>query len=692
MSEENSQNNSCTLQRFYEGMRNIDPTLIKKQSFQQGEIYVFMKSVTITPQLLTRACGNEDDNTLINSLIVESNQILTLGYRNVNNNFTITVDFSNDVKVVLFNGATLIIFKENILINNGELIVINSSLCLESNHNAKFVNNGTVELRNSQLFGTGILINNNQFKATGYSKVFLGRLKESLKVEDETQLALSNDDSFLYDFGQNSTKFINAGELLVSGYSLFDLYGFFVNGKSDLSESFIIDTILIEDNKISDYRPFSTIFIKSNSKFLFTIGESSTVDGFVNDTNGLIISENNTYLRFNISSDINAELLRRKNVINRGIMILNGESYFISVNFENYCVLKNTIHNISNYVTNGVTFGNNFNYSKIIFLNNRCDFVPSIKNIGNRSLIQISSTSSLHVFGYNFINQGTIGIGISKDNIGLCDEKHKVSLDLNVDNNENIIINDEDNIRLIDTINEIKINGEFLYGFMETNNCLNTTFKNWGNIYSFLKSRVIIGYNSSSVINGKRQVMMFNYGLIRNWGYLKICRFSEIINLPSFPFNDNCKLYGIINGSNINIRPCISNCQTICRIEPDNSIECAVNLNAILIVARPIPSVTNNVFTGGFIKSENKIFPDCSTVKNLTNGVIITWFGYEELDDSLGQCTIVYGIDDKNLKTTSSGKIVPLPYPNNFDKWPKSCLSKFLEDQSLSFNFDFKLS
>ena len=704
----------CDIHTFYEGMRNIDPNLIKKQSIQQGEIFVFMKSITITKCLLNKVinslCGSScheiDEKKECDKLIVSSNQILTLGYANLRINNSITVTISSDINFVLYNGATQIIFGENIFINNGTFQIISSNLCLESKNEAKFINNGIINFKNSQFFGTGLIINNNEFIVSAYTKIYLGRVKNKTNTSDEenrmlTTNDLDEDEKCIYDFGEDSTKFINTGKLTISGYSLFDLQGYFINGNSDLASVFIeetnvCNTKLIEFDRNSK-QPCSTVFIKTNSKFLFTIGDSCT-DTFINDSNGLIISEANTYLRFRTNKNTDADQLKNKIISNKGTLVINGEAYFISINLENYRTIKNTIHNITSYIKNGIKFGTNFNYSKIYFINTRCDYVPELKNIGNLSIIEIAATCILHIFGYSFLNQGILAIGISKDTIGYCDRENNdfTGLEINLDESEELIIEDQNNKNLLKVIDDIKINGEFFYGFSEPNNCINVMFKNWGNIYCFYKSRVIIGYNSSSVINGKRQVILFNYGLIRNWGYLKVCRFSEIINLPSFPFNPDCKLYGIINGSSVSLKPGFLS-YVKCKKDSesaDNDLS-IVNgnclLNAIVIITRPIASIVTNVYTGGFIKSENRIFSNCSVFKNLSSGVIITWFGYEE-DTVTGECDIIYGIDDKNLKDSNVGKLVPISYPKDLNKWPKICLTKFLEDQSISFNFDFKIS
>ena len=54
-------------------------------------------------------------------------------------------------------------------------------------------------------------------------------------------------------------------------------------------------------------------------------------------------------------------------------------------------------------------------------------------------------------------------------------------------------------------------------------------------------------------------------------------------------------------------------------------------------------------------------------------------------------CNIINGINDKDIKESNSGKLVNLPYPQKLENWPQKCLSKFLEEQSFSFNFDFKI-
>ena len=682
----NSINSGCNISKFYEGMKNIDPHLLKKQTFQQGEIYVFMKSIIIDCYLLNSACEtllkDGSDECDYNKLIIDSNQILTLGYRNLKYNQSINITISSDLTVNFINGSTCIIFNENTIINNGLLSIYHSNFCLESNHQAKFINNNKIVLNNSQLFGTGMIINNNIFEIICYSKVYLGRLK---KNKEEKDLVLNEEnntiDSYLYDFGQHITKFINAGTLNISGYSLFDLLGYFINGVSDIC-NYLVDNCqskkLIEYNKKTQI--CSRIFIKSNSRFLFTGGDYYS-DSFINDCNGLIISETNTYFRVQSSNNSNNENLSKNSFVNKGNIIFNGEVYFISINIENYKTIKNTINTIKNYIENGIEFTESFNYSKIICVNNRDDFIPSFKNIGNKSLLEISPTCSLHIFGYHLINQGNIGIGISKNNVDDCNCEKGTDIEIVLSDTEELISDNIDNINLLNVIKDIKINGEFIFGFAELNNNFNIMFKNWGNIYVFSKSRFILGYNSSCVINGKRQVILFNYGLIRNWGYLKVCRFSEIINLPSFPFNPDCKLYGIINGSD-----------TCCLVDVKNkSVSPNCKFNSIVIVMRPIPNIQNNPYTGGFIKSENKIFSNCSVIKNFCSGVIISWYGYQE-DLANNDCEIVYGIKDENLKKSNSGKLIPLPYPDSLDKWPQKCLSKFIEHQSFSFDFDFKIS
>lgn len=676
----------CNICKLYEGLLNIDPHIIKRQTFQQGEIYVIMKSLVICQDLINKACSTcsdcpENNNQYFNKLIVDSNQILALGYRNIQYNHSITLTIPNNVELACINGGTIIIFNENTIINNGILSIFNSNMCLESNNDAKFLNNGIVDFKNSQLFGTGMIINNKEFNLSSYSKLYLGRLKKNIKLQDNQIALADNEDECLYDFGQNSTKFINSGTLTISGYSLFDLLGYFINGVNDVSSCFYEDMYcsrkLITNGNQSTNQQISSVFVKTNSKFLFTLGSSST-DTFSNEFNGLMVCENNTYIRFKLDNSLQVKNLERKKIINKGIMVLNGEIYFMGVNVENYSIIKNTIHNINGYIRNGVTFGNQYNYSKMIFLNNNSEYIPSFKNIGNKSLFEISATSTLHIFGYNVMNQGIMAIGISRDNIGDISENRVVELEVVLDNNEEIILEEPKNRQLIDVIEDVTVNGEFIYGFAELNNDANIMFKNWGSLYIFFKSRFITGYNSSSVVNNKRQVIFLNYGLLRNWGYLKVCRFSEIVNLPSFPFNPDSLNYGIINGSNI--RGDIIN----------NESRFNFNLSAILIITRPIPGIDNNPFTGGFIKSENRIFSNTSSVVNLSSGVIVTWFGYVE--DNEGECEVIYGISDTNVKAMNKGKIVPIAYPKDLNTWPKNCLSKFLEEQSLSFNFDFKIT
>lgn len=677
----------CNIAMFYDGMKNIDPHLIKKQTYQQGEIYVFMKSVLLTKELvncaISKLCHTECPSGDCSKLIVDSNQILTLGYKNIKSH-SINISIAEDLTLSFINGSTGIIFNDNVLVNNGIFSVYHSNFCLESNNEAKFVNNGKVYFNNSQMFGTGMIINNSLFTISCYSKFYLGRLKDS--VEKKITLSDSNneiDESYIYDFGQNSTKFINAGCLIISGYSLFDLLGYFINSISDITECF---TEISDCTSVVEYKKpkknISKIFIRSNSRFLFTVGRNYS-DSFINDSKGLIISENNTYIRFKTIDNCDSENLNKNLFTNKGNIIFNGETYFISICIENYKIIKNTVNTICNYVKNGLEFTKSFNYAKIVCVNNRENFIPTFKNIGNKSLLEISPTSTLHIFGYQFVNQGFIGIGISKNSISINDdtEDDNTIIDLELDEEEGIILDNENNIQLLKDIRDIKINGEFIFGFIETTSNINVMFKNWGNIYIFQKSRFILGFNSSCVINGKRQVILFNYGLIRNWGYLKVCRFSEIINLPSFPFNPDCKLYGIINGNKI--------C-TIINPDKENIICEECRYNAIIIVMRPIPNIQNNPFTGGFIKSENKIFSNCSVIRNLNSGVIISWYGYQE-DLVTGDCIIIYGIKDDNLKKANNGKLIPLPYPNSLENWPQKCLSKFIEQQSFSFDFDFKI-
>ena len=174
----------CNICDFYEGMKNIDPNILKKQTYQFGEIYVFMKSICIDKLLLNKVCklvtppcNNNECPPQIDKLIVDSNQILTIGYKNILCNHSVSVTISKDIGLCLTNGGSFILFKENILINNGCINVSNSNICLESCNEAKFINNGIIELKNSQFFGTGLIVNNNIFNLICYSKLYIGRIK-----------------------------------------------------------------------------------------------------------------------------------------------------------------------------------------------------------------------------------------------------------------------------------------------------------------------------------------------------------------------------------------------------------------------------------------------------------------------------------------------------------------------------------
>ena len=75
--------------------------------------------------------------------------------------------------------ATQIVFGENIFINNGNFRIVSSNVCLESKNQAKFINNKKIEFKNNQFFGSGMIINNNDFSVSAYSKLYLGRVKNT---------------------------------------------------------------------------------------------------------------------------------------------------------------------------------------------------------------------------------------------------------------------------------------------------------------------------------------------------------------------------------------------------------------------------------------------------------------------------------------------------------------------------------
>ena len=668
----------CNLACFYNGVQSIDQGLLRKYNFQGMEIYALLKSLNITQPFLSSVCSqattgvtpSEYQPPLPVKLIIDSNQMLAIGYSHIQLGFPIILSIFPGVEVVVRNGGKIVIFNDNSLVNYGEIFLDNAALILESENTSRLINNGCITLKTSFLVGKGVIFNSGRINISCYSKVSIGKEKgitsETVEETDSDmdllsfanltkQSPVSSKTVSTLDFAENYSRVINSGYFIMSSYSTFELEGSLLNGKGEVANCFMeqLNGYLPQDLHY-DPGAFSTqnalIQLSSNSRFTFTFG-NNLENEFMNDVGSFITFEMDTQVviqRLESSSSKNT-------IVNRGTLTLNGEATFKSVNLDNFYLVQNTYE-----VDSTSPGGFRFFYAKTLFTS---QLDPAkISNISKESCICVAPTCTFYVDGYNIVNYGSIIVG---------KRLHSVESPLIVPVSTILPgagVTTLASLAGAETLEcseqlfpamDLSRNATFVYGYITINpNLVPVTLKNFSRISIAPKSIVMIGKNSSLTNSGRPQATMLNQGTIFNHGLLQVNRNSEIVNRPC-PFNINNEEYSIINGG-----------------VP------SFNSNAVILIRKP----DNGLDTGGYIKTVSALLYNGGKVKNNSTGIIISWVGYErEVIDDCTTCILVYGLQ---ATVTGSGKTRIIPYPN-ISTWNQECLQEYLQQQAQGGSTDY---
>jgi hypothetical protein len=341
--------------------------------------------------------------------------------------------------------------------------------------------------------------------------------------------------------------------------------------------------------------------------------------------------------RINISSSKN-------NVVNKGTFTLNGETTFKGVNLENFKIVQSTYR-----VDSCSESGYLFYYGKILFTSG--GYIVKICNICKEASIRIAPTCYFCVDGCNFINYGRIIVG---QQINVLED-----ISTSLINSDNGV---EFSAKQVFAAKELSLNATFIYGYLTLNSDQNSIiFKNFSDLIIAPKSIAMIGKNSTRNSSGKPQVTMLNQGIIFNFGLLQVNRYTEIINRPC-PFQLNNEEFSIYNGG-----------------------FSSFNTNSVIVIRKP----NNSNISGGFVKSATASIYNGGKIRNTSNGLIISWVGYQKTidkdDESTVQCSLVYGLQST---VSGSGKMKIIPYPN-INSWDRDCLQQYLQQQSTNNTIEY---
>ncbi len=655
----------CNLACFYTGAQNIDPLLIKKYCYQGMEIYALIKSLNLTQPLLSSICqkyscnpdgsceGAQLELPMPSKLVIDCNQMLAIGYSHIRLGYPLVLSIFPGVEIVVRNGGKIVIFNDNSLINYGNIYLDNSCLILESDDTARLVNNGCITLKSSFMVGKGIIFNNGQLNVICYSKIVIGRNKAcNIETECDTELDINtrcdnkcqaNTQKALtcLDFIETYSRIINAGSIEINSYSNLELEGSFINGKNEIACCFFDQLCNLLPSDIS-YDPSqvcptqAVLQVTGNSKFTFIFGNNIETE-FLNDSSSTLCFDADTQAVICIESGYDS----KNTVVNRGTIVLNGETTFKGVNLENYSIIENTYR-----VDPGRESGYHFYYARTLFTANGVNV--KICNVCKEAVIRVAPTCYFCLDGYNCLNYGKIIVGQRIN-------QNSSATNVLPNGDSNVIISAE----LAFPANDLSLNATLIFGYLAPNtNNQSIVFKNFSDIVVAPKSVFMVGKNSTLNSVGRPQVNLLNQGLIFNFGLLQVNRNSEIVNRPC-PFNINNEEFSIYNGG-----------------------YSAFNTNSVIVIRKPN---AGNI-TGGFIKSVSALLYNGGKIRNSANGLIISWVGYDKIEQAdVTECALVYGLQ---ATVSGSGKIRILPYPN-INMWDRDCLQQYLEQQGNNFGVEY---
>jgi hypothetical protein len=650
--------NECSLSTFYNGFNAREPGVIKKYSYHGLEIYAILKSMAFTNPIIAYGCqrgswdANQQQSVMPSDdldeftydpkcLVIESNQMLAIGYSNLSNSVNIVLTVFPNVNIVVRNGGKLVVFNNNSLVNYGNWSIENSAVILESPHTASIINSGYIMLKNTCLVGKGTIYNNGTIKANCYSKIILGREKIDLNENTKEATAKPKQVASSYCADELGSKIINSGVISINSYSVFDLVGTLLNGSSDVNCCYLECP---DSNHQLDLPKQAVISVVGNSKFKYKFGGIQD-SRFVNEQDAILQFYRDTYSIFKVSdNDFNTNV-----IINRGTMTLNGESSFNSVNLENYHVFGNSCCKPSS--SDDPACDLEYNYAKILFTTSNDP--PFINNASRSSIIRIAPTCNLVVDGYSIDNYGKIIIGYFQS----CDSEDSACTQLETGE---CATNDCQNYCCPGNteLQTVAVNARFIYGFLSPSSAKSKIcFRNFYLLRICGKSIFDFGKNASIVDQGK-QVTLVNQGQIINLGFVQVNRNSEIINTPS-PFtlqNEDCSIQNGATGKGG-----------------------AINYASVIYIQKPIG---DDLDTGGTIQVNSAPFFAGSKVCNNPLGIIVDWVGYDSEDNY----KLVFGLDPGNIKNRG-GKVRWQPYPD-WVEWEIEAIKLYLIQQNSELSFD----
>lgn len=657
--------NECSLSTFYNGFNAKEPGVIKKYSYHGLEIYAILKSMALTNPIIAFSCqtgswdasqsGLQDpppEDDLADDityeprcLVIEPNQMLAIGYSNLPTTINIVLSVFPNVNVRVQNGGKLVIFNNNSLVNYGNWHFDNAALIMESPHTASIVNSGLISLKNTCLVGKGTIYNNGTLNAGCYSKIILGKEKieegeNSKEVSSQPKQVAST-----YCFDELTSKVINSGIFSLNSYSVFDLVGTFINGKTDVNCCYIQCP---DSNQELEFPPAAVTSIRGNSKFKYRFGNIPEAQ-FLNEENAILQFYRDTYSIFRQSDHSNATNL----VINRGTMTLNGESSFNDVNLENYHVFGNSCCRPATANGNsGTDTELSYNYAKILFTSVKTP--PFINNAGRSSVIRIAPTCNLVIDGYCVDNYGKFIVGYYQ-----TDESEDPNCNKAEEGDCSTTAGCEGYCCPGPTeLSTVAINARFLYGYLRPSSSREKIcFRNFYLIRICGKSVFDFGINASPIENNK-QVTLINQGQIANLGFIQVNQNSEIINTPS-PFTIQREECSIQNGS----------------ATPTSETEFA----SVIYLKRP---VNDDLDTGGMIRINSAPLFSGSKVCNNRLGLIVDWVAYDSEDNY----KLVFGLDPTDIRNRG-GKVRWQPYPN-WEEWEMEAIKLYLIQQNSDLTFD----
>lgn len=679
--------NECNISCFYAGIQAVDSQAIKRYTFQGMEIFALIKSVNLSQPFLSSVCAQCGTNAApgpISKITVDANQMLAIGYSHLESGFPIVLTLFPGVELIVRNGGKLAIFNDNSLVNYGCILLDNAALIMESDdHHARFINNGSVALKSSFLVGRGLVFNNGRINITCYSKFSLGKAKNERLESDEHsdfngEAQVTNKKQLTtLDFSESYSRFINGGVLNIASYSTFDIEGSFINGKKGVACCFLDQLCCVtpqgtkpapSESDGKEEEPLDVrVDVSGNSRFIFTFGQNTETE---------FINEVSCNLKFNRETTVLFQTLPNSNskntLSNQGIITVDGESTFKSVNVDNFGVFQSTYtKQVIDPKTGERTQLSGYNYAKCLFTcppNQICRF----SNTGTESFLVVAPTCTLFFDGYSVLNYGNINLGGS---LSLSPQDPNANSQTAQVEDVATTLNDAqtDPGTLIQAAcgdpkdaPGLTVSATLVFGYVRLNqNANRVTFKNFNNLTICVRSILMIGKNSLLDNANKPQVSMLNQGTIFNLGLLQVNRNSEIINRPC-PFtmsnlggNDE---YSIVNG-NLG-----QNSQS--------------GSNAIILVRKP----TNGNDTGGFIKSVSALLYNGGKIQNTAVGIIISWVGYEkEEEENFTRCNLVFGVQSRIVGT---GKVRVLPYPN-WSLWDQDCVNEYLLSQNTTNDLEF---